>query len=414
MAYSGSIFSFDHSWTEDVIERLTWLTDVLTHRDGSEQRRQPRLYPRRMLEYNVLPTSPLLQTRLDNFLWSKSDAGMVVPIWTDAQRLTTAATSGTATVTVPTTTYDYDTNGYVILWASPSSYEVVAIQSLTSTALTLEENLASTWPIGTVVAPARFARLTQSMPGSQKAHNVRPYKLVFEIDEASYSTNRITTLSPTQYLSRDTFEFPTVPTSTEASDDLDFTYEHTYPIIDAQTGAVALDTGARDTPTLAIPYAQKFRNRAQISEWWGFLNARQGRRIPFWMPSWEKDFQATYIFGAVNPNGYIKYTANGYADWIDVADGRKDIAIISERDTTSYSRGTAVYRRIINAVNNGDGTEQIYCPMADFAIGTSDAAKVRVSFLRYCRLDSDAAEIAWKTSCIATTRMTMREMYSVP
>ena len=414
MAYSGAVFAESHNWADDVIERLTWLTDVMRHRDGSEQRRQPRLYPRRMLEYSVLPESPLLQTRLDNFLWANSDAAMIVPIWTDVQRLTTAATSGTATVTVATTTYDYDTNGYVILWASPTSYEVVAIDSLNTTTLTLEENLVSTWPIGTVVAPARLGRLTQQMPGRQIAHNLRPYSLVFEIDEASYSTNRITTLSPTQYQSRDTFEFPTVPTSTEASDDLDFAYEHDYPIIDAQTGAVALDTGARDTPTLLIPYAQKFANRAQISEWWGFLDLRQGRRVPFWMPSWEKDFQPVYIFGALTPSGYIKYTTNGFADWIGVVDGRKDLAILVEKDTTLYDRGDVVYKRMTAAVNNGDGTEQITVSMADFTTGTTDTTKIRVSFLRFCRLNSDSAEIAWKTSCIATTKQAMREMYSVP
>jgi hypothetical protein len=410
LAYSGKVFAFDHDWSSDVTERVSWLTDVLTHRDGSEQRRQPRLYPRRMLEYSVLPQSQLLQTRLDNFLWSSSDEAMIVPIWTDAQRLTTAATSGAGTVTVSTTTYDYDDNGYVILWASPSSYEVVAIQSLNSTTLTLEENLVSTWPVGTVVAPARLGRLTQSMPGRQIAHNVRPYSLVFEIDEASYSTNRITALSPTQYLSRDLFEFPTVPTSTEASEDLDFSYAHTYPVIDAQTGAVALDTGARDTPTLAIPYAQKFASRAQISEWWGFLDLRQGRRVPFWMPSWEKDFQPVTIHNGFS--GSIDYTANGYADWIDGADGRKDIAIIYLQDGQVYTKGHWQTVRITAATNNMDGTETIDCPLT--FVYDEDKALVRISFLRYCRLEADTVEIAWKTTCYAQTRVIMREGYSVP
>lgn len=410
MAYSGNVFSFDHSWTEDVIERLTWLTDVMVHRDGSEQRRQPRRYPRRMLEYNVLPTSQLFQTRLENFLWGKSDEAMLVPVWTDAQRLTTAASSGGNTVTVPTTTYDYDANGYVILWRSPSSYEAVAIASLNSTTLTLEENLVSTWPIGTVVVPARLGRLTQQMPGKQIAHNVRPYSLVFEIDEGSYSTNRVTTLSPTQYLSRDTFEFPTVPTHTEASEDLDFSYEHTYPIIDAQTGAVALDTGARSKPYTLVPYAQRFANRTQISEWLGFLELRQGRRVPFWMPSWEKDFQPVSISnGAL---GSITYTSNGFADWIDAADGRKDIAIIYLQNGQVYSAGHHQRVRITAATNNGNGTETINCPL-NF-VYDEDKEKIRISFLRYCRLESDAVEIAWKTSCIAFTRVTMREMYSVP
>lgn len=410
MAYSGKIFPFLHNWTSDAIERLSWLTNVLTHRDGSEQRRQPRLYPRRMLEYSILPQTTVFQTRLENFLWSSSDEAMLVPIWTDAQRLTTQASSGGNTITISTTTYDYDANGYVILWASPSSYEAVAISSLNSTTLTLAENLGSTWPVGTMCVPARLGRLTQQMPGRQLAHNIRPYSLVFEIDEASYSTNRITTLSPTQYLSTDTFEFPTVPTSTEASDDLDFSYEHTYPIIDAQTGAVALDTGARSTPYVLVPYAQKFANRAQISEWLGFLELRQGRRVPFWMPSWEKDFQPVSIANGFN--GSITYQANGYADWIDGASGRKDIAIIYLQDGQVYSAGHHQRVRITASTNNGDGTETIDCPL-NF-VYDEDKEKIRVSFLRYCRLETDTVELAWKTTCVAVTKQTFREMYSVP
>lgn len=360
-----------------------------------------------MLEYSVLPLTPLLQTRLDNFLWAKSNEAMVVPIWTDAQRLSSAATSGTLTVTVNTVTYDYDTNGYVILWRSPTSYEVVAISSVASGNLTLTENLVSTWPVGTVVAPARLGRLTQQMPGTQITHGIRPYKLIFEIDEASVSTNRITSLSPTQYLSTDTFEFPTVPTSTEASDDLDFSYQHDYGIIDAQTGAVALDTGARPTPTLAIPYAQKFRNRAQVSEWWGFLDRRQGRRVPFWMPSWERDFLPTSM--AID---LLNYTANGYANLIDGADGRKDLRIFYEREGLAQPRGTILYKRITAAADNMDGTEQI--AFSTVFMNALDFDKIWVSFLRYCRLESDTAEIAWVTTCVATVKHTFRELHDVP
>lgn len=410
MAFTGNVFSFDQNWSDPIIERLSWLTNVLPHRDASEQRRQVRRYPRRVFEYSVLPQTPILQAMLENFLWGKSDEAMLIPIWTDGQRLTTAATSGTPTITINTVGYDFDANGYAMLWRSPTSYEAVAIASLTTTAITLTENLAATWAAGTVVLPARLGRLSQSMQGTQIAHSIRPYKLICEIDEGSYSTNRITALSPTQYLSRDLFEFPTVPTSTEASDDLDFSYEHTYQIIDAQTGAVALDTGARPTPGVLVPYAQKFRNRAQISEWLGFLDRRQGRRVPFWMPSWERDFYPVTINNGFS--GSIVYTTNGYADWIDGASGRKDIGIRYLQQGQVYTQGHLQTVRITAAVNNNDGTETIDCPLT--FVYDEDKLKVIISFLRYCRLEADTVEISWQTSCIATTKVTFRELLNVP
>ena len=163
--FSGAVFSFDHNWSEPIIERLLWLTNILSHRDASEQRRQPRRKPRRQLEYSVLPTAAIERQRLDNFIWSKQRGAMLLPIWTDAQILTTAAASGQPVVSVNTTTYDYDVDAYLILWSDFETYEAVQIDSLTSSAVTLGENLVSTWPAGTVVCPARLARMSQSAQG---------------------------------------------------------------------------------------------------------------------------------------------------------------------------------------------------------------------------------------------------------
>jgi hypothetical protein len=403
MAYGGRVWSFIHNYADPIIERLSWRTDVMRHRDASEQRRQVRVYPRRILEYSILAQTPLLRSRLDNLIWSSMDASVMLPIWTDGQRLTTAATSGTATVTVSTATYDYDTNNYVILWSSPSSYEVVAIQSVGASSLTLEENLVSTWPIGTVVAPARLARISSRVDGTQIAHDVRPYKIVFEVDEASPSTNRITTLSPSQYRDVDIFT-----DSTEASEDLPFGYEHSREEIDFETGLVNLDAGAQDDPTLLIPYAETFQNRAEISSWLGFLDRRKGRRVPFWIPSWEKDFELTAM-SSVD----VTYASNGYTSLINLADGRKDFVLIYERDGVVYNKGDQIYVRGTAVVDNGDGTETL-----DIAIGgsthSSDVDKVRLSYLRYCRLESDTVEIAWQTSCVARSVVRLRELLNVP
>lgn len=405
MAYSGIVFSFDHNWSEPVIERMTWLTDVLRHRDASEQRRQPRRKARRQLEYSVLPVTSIERQRLDNFIWANQKSGMLLPIWTDASYLTSAAASGQPDVTVATPYYDYDAGVYLILWRDFETYEAVQISSLTSSVVTLSENLASTWPTGTVVCPARLARMSQSVQGQQHAHGVRPYRFLFDIDEASVSVNRITAQSPTQYLSVDV-----LPGSTDGGEVLDFSYEHLRTDIDYQTGAVAIDSGARPNPTLLVPYKETFENRAQLSTWLGFLERRQGRRIPFWFPTWENDFQPVTIHNGVN--GSIDYVSNGYADWINAANGRKDLAIIYLSNGQVYSAGHYQNVRITAATNNGNGTETINCPL-NF-VYDSDRPGLKLSFLRYCRLESDSIEIAWHTTTASTTRTAFRELLNVP
>lgn len=405
MAYSGSIFSFDHNWTEPVIERLTWLTDVMRHRDSSEQRRQPRQNPRRQLEYAILPVSSSERQRLDNLIWAKQKGAMLLPIWTDAQVLQSAAASGQPVVTVPTTTYDYDADQYLILWSDFETYEAVQIGSLTSSTVTLSENLVATWPAGTIACPARLARMSQSVQGQQYRHGVRPYRFQFDLDESSVSTNRITALSPDTYLSVDLF-----PEATEGGGTQDFSCQSLRAEIDYQTGAVAIDSSARPSPALLVPYKETFTSRAEVSNWLGFLDRRQGRRVPFWMPTWEDDFTPLVIHNGFS--GSIDYDANGYADMINVADGRKDLAIIYLQDGQVYSAGHQQCVRITAATNNGDGTETIDCPL-NF-VYDEDRPGVKLSFLRYCRLESDSVEIAWETTTAARTQTIFRELSAVP
>lgn len=363
-----------------------------------------------MLEYSVLAQTPLLRSRLDNFLYAAMDEAVVVPIWTDATRLTAVATSGTNTVTVATPYLDYDASTsvsdyYVILWASESSYEVVKVSSLNSTTLTLAENLVSTWPANsTIVAPAKLARIAQSVTGTQIAHDVRPYKIIFDIDESSPSVNRVTAITPDTYRSVDVYA-----PATEGGEDYEFGYDHPLTLIDAQTGVVGIDNGARTKPYLTIPYREIFATRAELSDWFGFLDLRQGRRVPFLFPSWEKDFTPTDI-----GFDYIEYTANGYYDWINMTDGRKDVAIMIERDILSFDPGDQVYKRITNVTSPGGGIERIYLNPNMSAFFSADYDKIRVSFLRYCRMASDTAEIAHVTNCISRVKTTFTELPESP
>jgi len=364
-----------------------------------------------MLEYSVLAQTPLLRSRLDNFLWGSQDQAVVIPIWTDATRLGTAATSGSSSITVSTANLDYDastpvSNYYVILWASESSYEVVKVSAVSSGALTLAENLVSTWPAGsTIVAPAKLARISQQVSGNQIAHDLRPYKILFDVDESSPSVNRITTLSPTTYRGVDVYK-----PATEGGEDGAFEYDHPLTVIDAQTGVVGLDVGARSKPYQRIPYREIFATRAGLSAWLGFLDRRQGRRVPFMYPSWERDFTPVALSTSVS--GYIEYTANGFYDWIGLTGGRKDVAIIIERDITAYDRGDHVYQRISSVTSPGGGVERIHMDMSAFSTG--DHANIRVSHLRYCRLESDTTEIAHQTNCISTVKATFRELPESP
>lgn len=408
MAYSGLVFAWDHNWKEAIPERLLWLTDAIEHRDASEQRRTVRLDPRRQLEYSVLPLTIREKGALENFLYIHLGEAVMLPIWTDAQTLRISAASGQPVVEVDTVGYDFDAGAHLCLWKDWLTYEVVQIDSLDETSVTLTENLAATWPAGTVVLPARLARFTQQQDGTRYGGNIASYRLTFEIDEASRSVNRVDATSPPTYEAPVVGAVEVYRSASDWAETLPVTLSGLFGLVDPQTGVVAVDRAAKERPVMTYQHAEKMFSRTEISAFLGFLTRRAGRRAPFWTPTQEDDFKLLSI-------GFETLTIEscGYSRDVYPTGMRGHLALICCRNTLFYERGRQIYRPIRSATDNEDGTETLHLWIAsDFSGG--DAPFLRLSLLRYCRLESDAVEITWIAPTIATARLGFRELPNYP
>lgn len=402
MAYTGKIFSWDHNASEPILERLDWLTTALVRRDGSEQLAQPRINPRRELDYAILPISPSERAHLDNFVWASQKDNVLIPIWTDVQTLKTQANANQPDITINTVGYDYDAGHYVLLWDDYRNCEAVEIATVDTGGLVLAEDLLNSWPVGTVVVPARIGRISEKVDGNTYVPDARPYKVTCKLAEGSVSTNRIGAYTPQNYLGYEIWK-----QEPEVSEATPYSWQASFPLLDYQTGITGRDAGAREKPYNLFGYRSVMTNRAELAQWWAFLNRRQGKRVPFWLPSWERDFEAVlFQFGG------IKYKTNGYADLINLAPGRRDIVVITEQATLSYPAGTYAPRRPTAAINNLDGTETLTVSMSDF--GGNEYTKTRVSLLRFCRLEGDGVEIAWHSPLGAVCQVAMRETWHTP
>lgn len=114
-----------------------------------------------------------------------------------------------------------------------------------------------------------------------------------------------------------------------------------------------------------------------------FIDGRKGRAVPFWIPSMEDDMT---ILTAVVFSQTFNITAIGYAANMFPSLARRHIVIYRHIGQSRY------YRRIVSAVDNGDGTETIG---HDVLFGGTPSLPVQCWILRLCRLGEDRTRIEW-------------------
>jgi len=180
-----------------------------------------------------------------------------------------------------------------------------------------------------------------------------------------------------QYLGFDVLELPTDGGSGQEDQP-----ERRFYLIDPGTGKrVADDPEAVSSGVLS--YAWICTTLAELADLRAFLDARRGRAVPFWLPTFKHHFTLNTDHAGANTSLVVKFF--GYASNMWPGTGaRRHILFRSKA-------GTVFYRKALSAVNNGDGTESV---VLDAALGqTVTVADWIVGFLRLSRLEEDLTRI---------------------
>jgi hypothetical protein len=168
-------------------------------------------------------------------------------------------------------------------------------------------------------------------------------------------------------------------------------------LIDEETGPRVFD----DHATVAVPvrsFVWTCFTRAECVALRTFLQARQGRRIPFWVPTYCWDMQLAVDYPL--PVNQITVKNSGYSQFLAGTPLRRFIAIFRKGDA-------AEYREIIG-VSEGVGTEIIEIdgdPLADLS-----AVSTRICYLVLCRLEEDEVTINWSRRDVCEAQIEFREL----
>lgn len=385
---------FAPNWTQPVVERLEWLTDVLESHAGFEQRVRLRAGPRRSFEYRVLAVSDTERVMLENLLLAWQARVFGLPIWTDVALAASTIPSGTTTIAVPTTHRDFEVGGLVGLIRGLMS-EFAEITEVLPASVTLKSPLEKTWLEGTKIVPVHAARVQNDLGLTYLTDAIGQATVRFELEDEWLVAGATESLDYRGY--------PVLLTATDWTDDVQTEYTRKLNTIDYLTGRRAID----DLSGIAtVRRAQRWllHGRAAIAAFRAWLAARAGRLTAFWLPSHQADLKVISPIGAFD--SAITVENRGYATNVPGAVGRRDILIVT-------SAGSRYYRRITGATALTEATESLAIESA-LGVPLLPEEIRQVSFLRLVRLESDAVEIAHQTDDTAEVTLSLKSIKEDP
>lgn len=383
-----------------IVEEIAYKTNVNQSEPDYQQRVGARPHGAlRTLEYHLSPASGAARSRLHGALYTPAQR-YTLPVWSDAGVTTGAANSGTNTIPVDTTKRDYQAGSYCGACTDlqdPTTYQFfkIATGGVADAQLTLETNIGTTIPSGSIVFPARLASIADdSLAVKSFAADHEDSIIRFEVLQTELSTRRITAYTPgTTYKSIEVFSLESAKVTFLDNRPYDIARRLQSHGRDYQ---YAVDTGSPQT----FPVRFLLTTRSALSDFYGWLDARQGKLNPLWVSSRERDLTVT-----ARPSGTTLTVSpkTGFS----FHHGRRDIEFLKTDGTFSRVRVTSV-------TDNGSTETWAFDASVPALLDISKA-----SFLKYCVLAQDAVELRYfkggsNGAVIAEAIVQFRELLTSP
>jgi len=362
-----------------------WKTGIQRTVKGAEKRSALFTWPR----VNLQQTYPVVRDKAINWLKrnliTNTDKIWGVPIWADETALTAQADSGQNILTVGETDYRhfYDGGECIIIDPDdPFEYEVATISgAITSTQLTLQDVLVSTWAVNSVVLPIYECRVKQG----QEILADYPFYQTFELAaEEAYEEDRsnsytLPSSGADTYLSIDVFR-------TEFLAPIEYTFQRDYEALQFLGKGYSYPVLDDGDNVLGIKASIMCDTKEDMWKVIQFFDSKQGRFERFWMPSWNNDI--------------VVNTAIDWADLVIYIDNIEYTThyltndIIGRYIYVQFPDGSYVCRNIVDS----DGISITLDSYLGVSVSAGELAQLKVCFLYLMRFSIDEITITYPSN----------------
>lgn len=382
------IFTILPSTAKPYVEKLSWMTDIITAYDGTEQRISLSDYPDSEISFSVENHSRIIHM-MDALLWGWQHRIYSLPLWHRATKLTQPAYNANSVVYMDTSNCGFQVEGIALLWRSDTDYEAQEILEIHADRLVFKRDLQASWGTGSICMATRPARLPADVASNWQHPNLATFSLRFILDtpepepaqeQGSFYRSYYIFLTPHNWTS------PVQEQNTRLLD-----------VFETDLGA-KYTLQRQATPIITRNHTLFLNSKAKIAAFRRWLYARRGSATPFWLATGKADFRVMARIEAGDDE--ITVQDVGYHALYQERMQRQDIRI--------ETRVGVFHRRIVaSAAGPTAGTEII---RVDTAFNQRIEANqvIMVAFLGLNRLEADTVELEWKSDKLVTCNFNTR------
>lgn len=398
-AGSACTFSLTASMALVMPERIDWstqpelsiqyLTEVIESFDGTEQRIALRDTPRVSLSYTYSMTDEQ-QYLFDNKL-ATSLGSMLVPMWPLQCRLSHGISTGDARISLADVSAHLGSSETILI-SENDRHEVLSVESVDGWSVTVSRLTKNDFSESAIVVPLRIAYPADESNSTSLLRSFDQHTITYDLDETQ-------TLKPAPV---DDFERlnarPIFPFRPDRSKDLTTQYSRLRETLDPLIGARSIYNRARGSVKV-LGQTFTFFSESERQRFEDFAELMNGAQGEFYMEGPGQAFELSE--DVVVPTYKFKIKSSGYTNFANSHSLATNIAI-------KLYNGTTIYKTILSATTNPDGTETITTKELTNNLKTSDIETIVPLYL--ARFDSDEFRYIFDTSEVSTITKNIRQL----
>lgn len=373
---------FEFRPDENIVEQISWKTNVMRSRDQTEQRHALRVRPRQTVQFDIDLEFPEDTDELRTILFDQQTLLMGVPQWWDLRTITNTVELPIGTTVIPCNPDDamFAAGGSaVIVTPDREGLDVVIDSIQAGVSITLSQPSAIAIPVGSEIMPlgTGFVDSVPSFDDARVNHDTTKMKFLMTSSEDI-------AFSEAEFLASGFTKHPVDSKLVLDTPNLvDNRYRHKMAFgqtrLDNDVGVIV----QFPTDVIGTPTRPNRRSLKTVSEVWQFkklMHYLRGSWRSFYMPTFHPDlvFNAA-TFDLANTTIVIKTIG---ASRTPLQTPHRDVFL-------RVSDGRQFTRRVSGVIDNGDGTESVSITAAFDASEVVNTSELVLSWAELVRIDGD-------------------------